>query len=186
MVFEVTGEAHRTFMDRDQIFRRLVIFKDGVIRNNEKENIKAGVSQAINDMIPKATMPDEVEVDLIAVVKSGIERLYENSGYNPEDGVYAIFYDNVAIVATSNLGKRSGSVTVQTTRLEPMFKAMETGMLDGSEIDIKRIIHEFSDLCNLDWASLWKQPKYPIVLRLVQRLGEQYTLDISDPSYLPL
>ncbi len=186
MVFEVSGEAHRAFKERGEEFRRLVMFKDGIIRSNERENIKTGVVNAIEDMVPKATMPDDIEVELIGVVKSGIERMYKDNGYNPDDGDYAVFHDNTAVVATSNLGTRKSQVTVQTTRLEPLFRVSSTGTIEEKVTDINRLVKEYGDLCNLDWASLYRQPKYPIVLRLVQRLGEQYTMDISDPSYLPL
>jgi len=186
VVFEVSGEAHRTFQKYGETFQRLVIFKDGVIRKEETENIRLGTKAAIHDMIPKATMPDEIIADLVSVVKSGIERMYQDNGYNPNDGEYVVFSDYSAVVVTSNLGTRVQEMTVQTTRLEPKFRLTEKEEKDGIPIDIDQLVKEFSDLCNLDWASLYRQPKYPIVLRLVQKLGEQYTLDISDPSYLPL
>lgn len=186
MVFEVSGEAHRSYQSRSEEFRRLVIFKDGIIRSNEQRNILTGVKGAINDMIEKETMPDNIEVELISVVKSGIERLYDDKGYNPSEGSFVINNDGSVIISTSSLGKRASAVTVQTTRLEPIFKAGPNELIPGTSVDSITLAKEFHDLCNLDWASLWKQPKYPIVLRLVQRLGEQYTLDIDDPSYLPL
>ena len=186
MVFEVTSEAHKDYQKRSQAFRRLVIFKDGIIHYREADNIKKGVIQAIADMQSKETMPHDIDVELISVVKSGIERLYEDNGHNPKDGTYVIFTDGTAVITTSDLGNRDCDVTVQTTRLEPKFKASLKEVSDGKAVDIKKLVKEFSDLCSLDWASIYKQSKYPIVLRLVQNLGEQYTLDIEDPPYLPL
>ena len=187
IVFNVSRTAKNTFEDYGGTFERMVIFKDGIIRKNEVSTIQRGVSSAIENMLPKSSMPDKILVELVSVVKSSIERLYADTGENVRDGVFVVFADGNAVVANSHLtGRKAENVTVQTTRLEPKFRINEEGEVKIPQVLIHQLVHEFCDLCYLDWASIFHQPKYPIVLQLVQKLGEQYTMDISDPTYLPL
>ena len=187
IVFNVSRSAKKTFETYGRPFKRLVIYKDGIVRKNEVATIRRGVHSAIENMLPKSSMPDTISVELISVVKSSIERLYTDTGENVDDGAFVVFSDGNAVVVNSHLaGKKADYVTAQPTRLEPKFRISEEGEMTIQQDQIGQLVHEFCDLCYLDWASIFHQPKYPIVLQLVQKLGEQYTLDISDPTYLPL
>ena len=186
IIFDVSREAKDTFEDFGETFGRLVIFKDGIMHGGEVENIRKGALSAVESMLPKSSMPDEITVDLVSVVKSSIERLYKDDGGNVDDGIFVVFSDGSGVVVNSHLGRKGARVTAQPTRLEPKFRITQEGDVKIPKMLINQLVHEFCDLCYLDWASIFHQPKYPIVLRLVQSLGEQYTLDISDPTYLPL
>ncbi len=184
IIFDVSREAKDTFEDYGTEFNRLVIFKDGIIRRGEVTTIQRGVLSAVEDMLPKTSMPDRITIELVSVVKSSIERLYEDNGDNVGDGVFVVFSDGSAVVANSHLGNKGARVTVKPTRIEQKFRITEQGEMKIPLMQVNQLVHEFCDLCNLDWASIYHQPKYPIVLQLVQSLGEQYTLDIStQPIY---
>lgn len=187
LIFDLGRSANRTFDEYGIDLKRMVLFKDGTIRSNEKENVQAGVEESIDSIVSKEDLPDSISVELIGVVKSNIERLYQDNGYNPDRGTYLVFSDGAGVISTSKLsGNKKSKVTVQTTKLEPKFKTSGTTKNKAEKIEMESILHEFSDLCFLDWASIYHQPKYPIVLKLAQQLGEQYTLNIGDPSYLAL
>ncbi len=184
LIFDLSRSADKTFAEYGDELKRMVLFKDGTIRNHEKQNVLEGVEESIATILSKPDLPDKIGVELIGVVKSNIERIYQDNGYNPERGRYVIFEDGTGVICSSHLNnKKNREVTVQTTKLEPQFRTTEDGK---DNVDMKSILKEFSDLCFLDWGSVFHQPKYPIVLKLAQQLGEQYTLNIGDPSYLPL
>ncbi|MFW6142429.1 MAG: hypothetical protein ACOC53_07720 [Candidatus Saliniplasma sp.] len=184
LIFDLSRSADKTFAEYGDELKRMVVFKDGTIRNHEKQNVLDGAEESIDTILSKPDLPDKIGVELIGVVKSNIERIYQDNGYNPERGRYVIYEDGTGIICSSHLNpKRNREVTVQTTKLEPKFRITEDGK---GNVDMKSILKEFSDLCFLDWGSIFHQPKYPIVLKLAQQLGEQYTLNIGDPSYLPL
>jgi len=184
LIFDLGRSADKTFKEYGDELKRMVLFKDGTIRKHERDNVLEGATESIDSILSKQELPDQISVELVGVVKSNIERIYQNNGYNPERGKYVIFNDGTGIICSTHLNrKRNTKVTVQTTKLEPKFKSTEDG---NKEIDMYSILHEFSDLCFLDWGSIYHQPKYPIVLKLAQQLGEQFTLNIGRPSYLPL
>lgn len=184
LIFDLSRSADKTFRMYGDELKRMVLFKDGTVRGHEKKNVLEGAEESIESILSKPDLPNQVSVELIGVVKSNIERIYQDNNYNPERGRFVIFEDGTGIICSTHLNsKRNREVTVQTTKLEPKFRITEDG---DEKVDMNSILREFSDLCFLDWGSVFHQPKYPIVLKLAQQLGEQYTLNIGDPSYIPL
>ena len=187
LIFEAADEAYRNFQQLGKEFRRLVIFKDGVIKPMAAAKIKEGAIKAGKAITKDPELPQEITIELVGVVKRGIERMYSKEGYNVEEGSYALLSDNTALLVSSSLGRLMTRVTAQTTRIEPKFRiTVRDGDVIEEKTDIERILREFYDLTSLDWASLYHMPKLPIVLRIVQALGEQYTMNIPEPVYSPL
>lgn len=187
LIFEAADEAYRNFKKLGKEFRRLVIFKDGIIKPRAIANIKEGAIKAAKAITTDPELPQEITIELIGVVKRGIERMYSKEGYNVEEGSYVLFTDNSALLVSSDLGRAMTRVTAQTTRIEPKFRiTVKDGNVAEEKNDIEGVLREFYDLTSLDWASLYHMPKLPIVLRIVQALGEQYTMNIPEPVYSPL
>lgn len=187
LIFEAADEAIRNFRRLGKEFKRLVIFKDGIIKPAAVASIKEGAIKAAKGITTGPELPREIAIEFVGVVKRGVERMYTKKGYNVEEGSYVLFSDNTALLVSSDLGKSAARVTAQTTRIEPKFKiTVRNGEVTEEEADIEGILNEFYDLTSLDWASLYRMPRLPIVLRIVQALGEQYTMNISEPIYSPL
>ena len=95
---------------------------------------------------------------------------------NPDRGTYVLLPENRALVVSS----------------APKFGTADPIHVDyvaavgGPPTAMKVIVGEFFDLTNLDWRSVYQQPKTPLPLQLVQSLGELLTLDIETPPYIPL
>lgn len=158
-------------------FRRLVVYKDGPMRDAERTFI-ASAAEEVRDEFRRETNVD-VQVDLVAVPKTGIERLFQRRGSefgNPERGTYVLLPGNRALLVSS--APKFGTA-------DPIHVNYEASV-GGSPTPMKVIVGEFFDLANLDWRSVYQQPKTPLPLQLVQSLGELLTLDIETPPYIPL
>ncbi len=158
-------------------FRRLVVYKDGPIRDAERTFITAAAEEVRDEFRRETNV--EVQVDLVAVPKTGIERLFQRRGPefgNPERGTYLLLPGNRALLVSS--APKFGTA-------DPIHVNYEASV-GGSPTPMKVIVGEFFDLTNLDWRSVYQQPKTPLPLQLVQSLGELLTLDIETPPYIPL
>lgn len=158
-------------------FRRLVVYKDGPLRDAERSFITASAEEVRADYRRETGV--DVQVDLVAVPKTGIERLFQRRGQdfgNPERGTYVLLPDNRALLVSS--APKFGTA-------DPLHVNYEAAV-GGSPTSMKVLVSEFFDLTNLDWRSVYQQPKTPLPLQLVQSLGELLTLDIESPSYIPL
>ena len=162
---------------RMEEFKRLVVYKDGPIREAERSSIVRAAKEVRDDYMGETGK--NVMIDIVSAVKTGIERIVVRQGDrydNPSRGTYILMPDRRALVVSSF--PRIGTADPMRLKYEATvggdWKSMET------------IVHEFFDLTNLDWRSIYQQPKTPLVLQLVQSLGEMLTLDIDQPSYVPL
>lgn len=158
-------------------FRRLVVYKDGPIREAEKVFITTAAEEVRDEFRGETGI--EVQVDLVGVPKTGIERLFVRRGQefgNPERGTYLLLPDNRALLVSS--APRFGTA-------DPIHVNYESA-IGGTPTAMTTIVAEFFDLTNLDWRSVYQQPKTPLPLQLVQSLGELLTLDIESPTYIPL
>ena len=158
-------------------FRRLVVYKDGPMREGERVFITAAAQEVCDEFRGETGLG--VQVDLVAVPKTGIERLFLRRGQdfgNPERGTYVYLPDNRALLVSS--APKFGTA-------DPVHINYEASV-GGSPTAMKVIVNEFFDLTNLDWRSVYQQPKTPLPLQLVQSLGELLTLDIESPPYIPL
>lgn len=158
-------------------FRRLVVYKDGPLRDAERSFI-AAAAEEVHDEYRRETNVS-VQVDLVAVPKTGIERVFQRRGQefgNPERGTYVHLPENRALLVSS--APKFGTA-------DPLHVNYEA-TVGGSPTVMKTIVGEFFDLANLDWRSVYQQPKTPLPLQLVQSLGELLTLDIESPPYIPL
>ncbi len=171
----------RTFDDvravRGEAFRRLVVYKDGPIREGELSFVKAATEDVYREFADETGIT--VQVDLVSVVKSGLERVLQSEGSrfaNPQRGTYVLLPGRRALLCAS----KPWQGTTNPIRLT--YEAVVGG--EWTPMDV--LVREFSDLAHLDWRSLYYQPKSPLVLQLVQSLGEMLTLDIETPPYIPL
>lgn len=158
-------------------FRRLVTYKDGPMRDAERSFITAAAEEVRDEFRQETDV--EVQVDLVAVPKTGIERLFLRRGRelgNPERGTYVLLPGNRALLVSS--APRFGTA-------DPIHVNYEAAVGDRPTA-MTTIVSEFFDLTNLDWRSVYQQPKTPLPLQLVQSLGELLTLDIESPSCIPL
>lgn len=158
-------------------FRRLVVYKDGPIREAELAFIKAAAEDVCSEFAKETGV--QVRIDLIGVVKTGIERVFKVAGAtyaNPDRGTYVVLPGHRALVCSS----QPWQGTTDPIRLN--YEAAIGGDWTPTEV----VVREFADLAHLDWRSLYHQPKSPLVLQLVQSLGEMLTLDIETPTYIPL
>lgn len=161
---------------RGDDFRRLVVYKDGPIRDAELTFLRSAAESAIDD---SDTEGQHIQIDLFGVVKSGLDRIFsrqEGAYANPERGTYVILPGGRALLCASQPWKG----TTRPIRLE--YRAS----VGGDRVPMTRVVREFSDLSHLDWRSLYLQPKSPLILQLVQSLGELLTADIETPTYIPL
>src|SRR6266571_2928185 len=158
-------------------FRRLVVYKDGPMRDAERTFITTAAEEVCDEFRRETEV--DVQVDLIAVVKTGIERVFQRRGAefgNPDRGTYVLTPGNRALLVSSS--PKFGTA-------DPIHVNYEASV-GGSLTTMKRIVGEFFDLTNLDWRSVYQQPKTPLPLQLVQSLGDLLTLDIESPPYIPL
>ncbi|MFQ5911253.1 MAG: hypothetical protein ACE5IJ_11135, partial [Thermoplasmata archaeon] len=162
---------------RGRDFRRLVVYKDGPIRDTELVFLRSAAQEVVDDFSSEKGRP--IRIDFVGVVKSGVERVFrreDNRFANPERGTFVVMADQTCLICASQ--PRRG--TTNPIRLE--YRAS----VGGDSYPMDALIQEFSDLSYLDWRSVYLQPKTPLILQLVQSLGELLTLDIETPTYIPL
>lgn len=173
----LTAAFDNAYCSMRDTFKRLVVYKDGPMRDSERSFITAAAAEVRKDFQQETDL--DVQVDLVAVPKTGIERIFSfrNQEFgNPERGTYLLLPGNRALLVSST--PRFGTAS-------PLHINYEA-TIGGSITPMKRIVVEFFDLANLDWRSVYLQPKTPLPLQLVQSLGELLTLDIEAPAYIPL
>jgi hypothetical protein len=171
----------RTVDDVEEVrgddFRRLVVYKDGPIRDSELAFLRSAAREVVDDFFSEKGRP--IQIDFVGVVKSGLERVFKGEDEkfaNPERGTFVVMADQTSLICASQ--PRRG--TTKPIRLE--YRAS----VGGDPYPMDALIREFSDLSYLDWRSVYLQPKTPLILQLVQSLGELLTLDIETPTYIPL
>ena len=158
-------------------FRRLVVYKDGPIREAELAFVRAAAEDVHREFADETG--SQIQVDLIAAVKTGIERVFKVASptyANPDRGTYVILPNRKALLCSSEPWQGT---------TDPIRLSYEA-VVGDDWTPMETVLREFSDLAHLDWRSLYRQPKSPLVLQLVQSLGEMLTLDIETPTYIPL
>src|SRR5439155_2346214 len=117
-------------------FRRLVVYKDGPMREGERIFI-AAAAEEVRDEFRRETGLD-VQVDLVAVPKTGIERLFQRRGQdfgNPERGTYVLLPGNRVLLVSS--APKFGTA-------DPVHVNYEASV-GGSPTAMKVIVSEFFD-----------------------------------------
>jgi hypothetical protein len=185
LLFETLHECNTAMKDfYQEDFNRLVMYRDGRIPPTDLKMIELGIDklfEAVRDKYSSLT------IDVVAVVKTGIERLFTDELTNPGIGEYVILDDRQAIVCTSALRGRSEYISAKPIKLHyALSKSMDA--LDRKK-PMETLIHEFVDLTKLDWVSLVHTPKLALPLILVQEIGKLTVRDVSIPKdvpYIPL
>ena len=173
----LTATFDNVYKTMGDAFRRLVVYKDGPIRESERTFITSAAEE-VRDEFRRETKVD-VHVDVVAVPKTGIERLFQQREHefsNPDRGTYLLLPGNRGLLVSS-MPKFGTAAPLHINYV---------ARVGDSPTSMEQIVWEFFDLANLDWRSVYQQPKTPLPLQLVQSLGELLTLDIETPPYIPL
>jgi len=165
-------------------FSRLVIYRDGDIKSTDLKMMELGLQKLFEAVEDKYS---RLIIDVVAVIKTGIERVFDDDMTNPNVGNYVILNDARALVCTSDIKKKSNYLSAKPLKL----KYVLSKSLDNVDrrAPMEKIVHEFIDLTRLDWVSLAHMPKLALPLILVQQIGKLTLKDVSVPKdvpYIPL
>lgn len=181
LVFDLTIAGEESLKRFNEPLKRLVFFKDGEIKYNERTIIEKGATEICNIQ--------NIVVETLSVVKRSIERVYADNDGNPPVGFYVIFDDKSGLLFSSDVSylkdKFSGE---ERMPVSPLFISYES-IVPNSNFSIKSVLKEFFDLTRLHWNSIYFKMKTSLPLKLVQEIGEYSRREIiipEDLSYLPL
>lgn len=185
LLYEVLHEC-KTSMNEfyGEDFTRLVIFRDGNISSTDLQMMDRGIEKLFETIGNKYT---KLTIDVVAVIKTGIERLFSDDRTNPSVGDYVILDESNALLCTSDLKQRSDRLSAKPIKLYyPLSKSLD---YSSRRRPMEHIVHEFVDLTKLYWVSLVYTPKVALPLKIVQRIGQLAVRDVSVPRdvpYIPL
>ncbi len=157
---------------------RIVLFKDGRVFD-ELRTIQLGYEKA------REVIKAPLDFTVVEVVKfHALRAFYKgNTGLeNIRGGTFFTFSDEEGYIFSSDV--QHGTSRPKKVRIA--FQQNELGVVH----QIKQIMHEFHDLCFLDWATLNQNiVGTPLPLLLVQKLGvfARYAINIPDRfDFIPL
>lgn len=165
-------------------FNRLVVYRDGSIKTTDLRMMELGIQKTFDAIRDKYS---SLTVDVVAVIKTGIERIFDNDGTNPIIGQYVVLDDYNALLCTSDMKNRSEYVSAKPIKLNYALSKSLDGQNHRSKME--KVAHEFIDLTKLYWVSLVHSPKLALPLILVQQIGKFTIRDVSVPKdvpYIPL
>jgi len=182
LILDMIATGRDSLKKFDEPLQRLLLFKDGEIRFNEKALIEKGVNEVT-----------EVEKSLVfealSVVKSSIERVYTTEGGNPKPGFYVIVDEKTGLLYSSDVSHLTDKFTGEERMPAAPLLIRHEARSPWKNIDLNTIMHEFFDLTILHWSSLHFKTKTCLPLKLVQEIGDYSRREIiipEDLSYLPL
>lgn len=181
LLYEILHECKTAMREfYGEKFSRLVIYRDGDIKKSDLKMMEVGIENLFENVRDK--YPDLV-IDVVAVIKTGIERLFKEDWSNPNIGDYVILNDKYALVCTSDIRHKAEYVTARPLKL----KYVLSKSIDGKErrSSMEKIVNEIIDLTKLDWASLVHLPRLPLPLILVQQISKLTLRDVSVPKDVP-
>lgn len=182
IIIGLEKEARESLRHFGHDLKRIVMFKDGEIRINERRIIEQAVEE-IREVLP------ELRFEAYSVVKGGIERVYGPGSTNPPAGFLVKLTESEALLISSDLSRQRDKVTGEERLLaDPLLIRREIEVPgDGSNFDA--LLQEFFDLSRLHWQSLYAHTKTCLPLKLVQEIGEYSRREIvfpQDIAYPPL
>jgi hypothetical protein len=181
LLFDLISDGKESLKRFNEDLRRLVLFKDGEVRINERTIIEKSFEE-IRQVTP------EVSFEVFSVIKGVIERVYTDEG-NPPVGFYVIFDERSALLFSSDVSfqrdKLSGEERVPVS---PLLLRYELA-IPNKMFSVAVILKEFFDLSRLHWNSIYFKTKTSLPLQLVQKIGDYSRREIvipQDISYLPV
>jgi hypothetical protein len=181
LLFDLISDGKESLKRFNEDLRRLVLFKDGEVRINERTIIEKSFEE-IKQVAP------EVSFEVFSVIKGVIERVYTDEGNSPL-GFYVIFDDRSALLFSSDFtfqrDKLSGEERVPVS---PLLLRYELA-IPSKKFSVAVILKEFFDLSRLHWNSIYFKTKTSLPMQLVQKIGDYSRREIvipQDISYLPL
>ena len=185
LLYEVIHECKIAMKEYyDEEFTRLVVYRDGRISPTDLKMIEIGIQKLFNSVKDKYS---DLTIDVVAVIKTGIERIFNDNLTNPTIGQYVVLDESYALLCTSDLKKKSKYVSARPIKLQYVLSKSIDNLDHRSSME--KIVHEFIDLTKLDWVSLAHLPKLALPLKLVQQIGKLTIRDVSIPKdvpYIPL
>jgi len=161
-----------------QDLKRIVMFKDGEMRINERRIIEQAVEE-VRDFMGRFSFEG------YSVVKGSIERIYGPNNGNPPPGFYVLLPDSQALLVSSDLSIQKDRVSGEDRLLaNPLLIRRET-VIPENGVDLKTLLQEFFDLTRLHWQSLYFHTKTCLPLKLVQEIGQYSRREILFPQDIP-
>jgi len=182
LILDMTAAGRDSLKKFNEPLKRLVLFKDGEIRFNEKAIIQKGINEVME-------VEKSLAFEALSVVKSSIERVYTVDGKNPKPGFYVLLDENTGLLYSSDVSHLVDKFTHEERMPAAPLLLRHEIMAPEGEIQLKRVLSEFYDLTRLHWSSIYFKMKTCLPLKLVQEIGNYSRREIiipEDLSYLPL
>lgn len=181
LLYEIIHECKTAMKEYyNEEFKRLVIYRDGSIPLTDLKMMEMGIQKVFDSIKDRYS---NLTIDVVAVIKTGIERIFDEDVTNPRVGQYVVLDESHALLCTSDMKSRSQYVSAKPIKLHYALSKSIDG--ENHRSPMEKIVHEFVDLTRLDWVSLVHSPKLALPLILVQQIGRLTVRDVSVPKDVP-
>ena len=182
LVYDWGDKAKEVLKSFGQTFKRLVLFKDGDIKENERLLLSKILNEIRNE--------SKIRFEVYSVVKRRIERFFYNEGNLPPGTYILLDEDSIFLISSDIRHLRDKETGEEKFTIIPIYikKEISIGEFEKT-IDIKTIAQEFFDLTRLHWQSPRFKMKMCLPLQLVQEMGEYARRNLTFPHdiyYIPL